>query len=144
MLSRPFLMRLAILWTVAIVVGSFLPIQIKEFVGTETRSSVPAERHRAAVKHQVGHLIAFCMASLLFAAASVRKTHRFYYFLFIAALGSTIEYLQHAIFGSVFEWWDVRDDTLASAVGCVLGVLLAAYVLLNQGDTNVRAPVFHE
>ena len=125
MLSRSLLMRIAVLWTVAIVVISFLPLEIKEAIGTETRSLIPAVQHRAALRHKAGHLIAFGIASLLFATASVKKIHRLYYFLLTAALGSIIEYMQHAIFDSVFEWWDMRDDTLAAAVGCLLGSLLA-------------------
>src|SRR3954468_11162257 len=104
MLNRSLLMRIAILWTVAVVIGSFLPIEVKEAIGTETRSSIPAVQRRAALKHRAGHLIAFGIAAFLFAAASTKKTHRLYYFLFIAALGSTIEHMQHAMFGSAFEW----------------------------------------
>ena len=143
MLSRSLLMRIAILWTAAIVIGSFLPIEVKKAIGTETSSSLPAERPRAAVKHRAGHMIAFGIASLLFAAASARKTHRLPYFLFISALGSTIEYLQYVIFGSVFEWWDIRDDILAAAVGCLLGSLCASRFLLNQ-TAGVRAPVSYK
>jgi hypothetical protein len=116
-------MRIAQLWTVAVVIGSFLPIEVKEAIGTETRSSIPAVRHRAAIRHRAGHMIAFGIASCLFAVASTKKTHCLCYFLLIAALGSMIEYMQHSIFGSVFEWWDIRDDVLAAAAGCLLGSL---------------------
>ena len=126
MLNQRLLMRIAVLWTVAVVIGSFLPIEMKEAIGTETRSSVPAVRHQAAVRHQVGHLIAFGVAALLFAAGSGKKIHRLYYLLMTATLGSVIEYSQHAIFGSRFEWWDVRDDAFAATVGCLLGSFLAA------------------
>ena len=136
-------MRIAILWTTAIVTGSFLPIKVKEAIGTETCSPLPAERYRAAVKHRTGHMIAFGTASFLFVAASIKKTHRLCYFLFISALGSTIEYLQHLIYGSVFEWWDIRDDTLAAAVGCLLGSLCASRFVMNQ-TASVRMPAFYK
>ena len=123
--GRSLLMHLARLWTVAIVVGSFLPVKVKEVIGTETQSSIPVMKHRAAIRHKVGHLIAFGIAAFLFTAASTRKAHRLYYFLFVVALGSTIECMQHAIFGSALEWWDIRDDTLAAAVGCLLGLFFA-------------------
>jgi len=124
MLNRSLLMRIALLWTAAIVIGSFLPIGVKEAIGTETRSSLPAVQHRAAVRHRAGHLVAFGIAALLFATASTKNSHRLCYFLLMAALGSTIEYSQHVIFGSVFEWWDIRDDTLAAVVGSLLGPLV--------------------
>jgi hypothetical protein len=143
MLSRSLLMRIAVLWTAAIAIGSFLPIEVKEAIGTETRSSLPAVRHRAAISHRVGHLIAFGVASLLFAAASIKKTHRLYYLLFIVGLGSTIEYMQHVIFGSLFERWDIRDDALAAAVSCLLGSLLASRSHMNQAAT-VRETVFNK
>jgi len=133
MLNRSLLMRLAVLWTAAIVIGSSLPIEMKEAIGTETRSSLPAVQHRAAIRHRVGHLIAFGIAALLFAAASTRNSHRVYYFLLVAALGSTIEYSQHLIFGSAFEWWDIRDDTLAAVVGCFLGSFVPTSFELNWG-----------
>ena len=143
MLSRSLLMRIAILWTVAIVIGSFLPIEVKEAIGTETNSSLPAMRHQAAIRHRAGHLIAFGVASLLFAAASIKKAHRLYYFLFIVGLGSTIEYMQHAIFGSLFEWWDVWDDALAAAISCLLGSLLASRYLTNKAAV-VREMAFNK
>jgi hypothetical protein len=132
MLSRSLLMRIAIFWTVVAIIGSFLPIQVKEAIGTETRSYKMAERHRAAIRHRAGHMIAFGIASLLFSVASTKQAHRFYYFLFIAALGSTIEYLQYSIFGSLFEWWDIRDDILAAAIGCLLGSLLTLHSVESQ------------
>ena len=133
MLSRPLLMRIAIVWTVAIVVISFLPLKIKEAIGTETDSPIPAVQHQTAIKHRVGHLIAFGVASLLFTTASIKKTHRLNYFLLSAALGSIIEYMQHAIFGSVFEWWDIRDDVFAAAAGYLLGSLLAFCIPSSKG-----------
>ena len=141
MLSRSLLMRIAICWTVAIIVGSFLPIEVKEAIGTETHSAIPAVRRRAAIRHRAGHMIAFGIASFLFAAGSAKRTHRPYYFLFVAALGSTIEYMQHAIYGSVFEWWDIRDDVLAAAVGCLFGAFLAFRSLAGRAMI-VREPVF--
>ena len=141
--SRSLLMHLARLWTVAIIIGSFLPLKVKETIGTETQSSIPAVRHRAAIRHRAGHMIAFGIASLLFATASTKKTHPLYYFLFIAALGSTIEYMQHAIFGSVFEWWDIRDDVLAAAASCLLGSFLAFRSLASRA-TIVREPVIYK
>ncbi len=137
MFSRSLLMHIALLWTVGVVIVSFLPVEAKEAIGSETRSSIPAVRHQAAIRHRNGHLIAFGVASLLFATASADKSHRLYYFLMIAALGSLIEWLQHTIFGSAFEWWDVQDDTLAAAVGCLLGSWLASRVSLAE-ETSSR------
>lgn len=121
-------MRIAYLWTAAIVIMSFLPGEAKEALGTETRSTIPAVRHRAAVRHTTGHLVAFAIAALLFTIASAKKSHRLYYLLMIVVLGLTIEYCEHAIYGSTFEWWDVRDDSLAAAVGYVFGLLAAAWL----------------
>ena len=133
-------MRIALLWTAAIVIGSFLPPQIKQAIGTEARSSRTAERRRAHLKHRAGHLIAFGIDAFLFAAASIRKTHRFYYFLFTVLLGLAIEYTQHATYGFIFEWWDLRDDTLAAVVGCIFGSLLASRFLTEQA-TSVEEPI---
>ncbi len=119
-------MRIARLWTAGIVIVSFLPSEAKEAIGTETRSSLPAAQHRAVVMHTSSHLIAFGIASLLFTVASTKRIQRHYYLFVIAALGLIIEYLEHAIYRSPFEWWDVRNDWIAAAIGSVFGLLWLA------------------
>jgi hypothetical protein len=129
-------MRIALLWTIAIVIVSFLPGEAKEVIGTETRSPIPAVQHRAAVRHTTGHLMAFGIAALLFTIASAKKSHRLYYLFMIAVLGLIIEYFEHAIYGSTFEWWDVRDDSLAATVGYLFGLLLAIWLRAADHSTN--------
>lgn len=117
-------MRIAVLWTAGIIMLSFLPGKAKVTIGTETQSHTPAAQRRAILFHRTGHLIGFGVASLLFVAASSGNIRRFQYWLMISAMGSTIEWLQHVIYGSVFEWWDIRDDVDAAAAGYLLGLLL--------------------
>jgi hypothetical protein len=133
-------MRIALLWTAAIVIGSFLPTQVKQAIGTEAHSSHAAEQRRAYIRHRAGHLIAFGIDAFLFAVASTKKTHRFYYFLFTVWLGLVIEYMQHAISGFRLEHEDLRDDTVAAAVGCALGSLLASR-LFTKPNARAEEPI---
>jgi hypothetical protein len=121
--TRKILWRLTVLWIVLVTVVALSPSEAKVFLGTETRSQDPAVRAHAAVVHRRAHFFSFGLAALLLAVLSRSRWAVLVRGLLVIAWGLAIESTQHVLFGSVFETWDVRDDSLSAIAGCGLGCL---------------------
>lgn len=121
MFSRQFLIRFAILWIVLITIGSFLPPEAKVALGTTTSSRNSAIQHRVKAEHMFAHFGAFGIAALSLAVLAETVAQRAAALAGVLALALAIELLQKAMNGGPIEYWDVRDDALASIVGSALG-----------------------
>ena len=80
-----------------------------------------AVRARAKQEHRVVHFVEFGVAGLLLSVLGDNLAPRVRSLIGIVILGLMIEYAQHASGRSPMEWWDVRDDTYAACLGCLLG-----------------------
>lgn len=72
-------------------------------------------RHAGAgtAAHRIEHAAAFGFLGLLVLPLSRNRVQEWMLALTIAALAATLELAQHLIFrNTVFEWWDVRDDSI--------------------------------
>ncbi len=121
MFSRRSLIRFALLWIALIIVGSLWPPGPKIALGTLTHSKDPAVRHRAEIRHRLAHFGVFGIAALLLAVVAANTKKRIAAIAGVIALAAVIEWLQHIIYASPFEYWDVRDDTFAAIAGSALG-----------------------
>jgi hypothetical protein len=115
--SRIFLIRISPLWVLSLVIGSLLPGAAKTALGTH----VP-------VQHRLYHALAFGATAYLFLLIARGARERLYALLFTIGLAVAIEYLQYRISGGVFEWWDVRDDSL----GVLAAVLIFTWAASRE------------
>jgi hypothetical protein len=98
-------------WTLCLIVGSLLPDDVKESIGTHSH-------------HRPYHFIAFGATALLFLLISNTRRQEWISVGGAFALGLSLETLQCLLDG-YFEWWDLRDDAL--------GILLA-FALFRMAD----------
>jgi len=99
-------------WLGLVTVLSLLPLPLKDLF------------HTRGVLHWWGHLLVFALTALWFcfprAGILVQASRTAAIFSF----GVLLEFLQHAIYGSVFEWSDAGTD----ALGTLLGLITASLV----------------
>ena len=79
----------------------------------------PAGAHNSSI-HIAAHTAAFALLALL--PSTLHEDRQFSAKVFFACsfYGLAIEVLQHIIFATPFEWWDVRDDVLGAAAGVLV------------------------
>ena len=141
MFSRRFLIHCAQVWIGLIIIGSFLPGEVKIAIGTTTgpRASA-AVRVRTSLEHRLVHVAEFGIAAVLLSVVSVRTRQRVWFALALAGLGLALEWLEHLAGRGVLEWWDVRDDTYGVCLGSVLGAWhLVRKKLLREPSRLTRA-----
>ena len=125
------------LWIILVTVVALSPSEAKIFLGTETRSQDPVVKAHTVVVHRRAHFFCFGLAALLLGALSRSRWALLVSGLLVIAWGLTIEVTQHLVFGSIFEVWDVRDDSLSAIVGCGLGCLSGIRgILVNELDRS--------
>jgi hypothetical protein len=94
----------------AVVAGSFIPVQWKIALGTTTLETVHAQTGSVTLEHRLWHYVAFGVSIWLLLLPETKRWREFYIVACVMVLGLAIELLQHLIFGNRFEWWDMRDD----------------------------------
>jgi hypothetical protein len=133
-MTRAFYRRVAPLWLLVVVVGSFLPTGVKREMGTP----VPfwqAQLNHVPVWHRTVHFIAFGGAAALLVLAARRWSSRTAAWLGVLALGLAIELAQNWLDQLGMEWWDVRDDSLAAtAVFLLLLIPAVRNLFLATGE----------
>jgi hypothetical protein len=124
-----FIRRMAALWITAVIGGSFMPVGWKIAVGTTTFQAAQEQVAPPGLEHRLCHFVAFGVAAGLLLLLAATRWQEVRAVTSIMALGLTIEYVQHLALGSVFEWWDLRDDWIS-----VLAVFLAWTLSLRPGS----------
>jgi hypothetical protein len=120
MFSRRLLRALLPFWVATVIVGSFLPAEAKRAIGTQSGvhlNSNPGWPHRA------WHIGTFGFTALLVSLACREPRQRFWMLTGVFGLGLGIEVTQPVVFGSQFEWWDMRDNGYGIAATAVAGQL---------------------
>jgi len=92
------LLRIAPWWIVALLVGSLMPLDAKQAIGT------------VGGLHRGYHFLSFGSTALLLQLTQPTRRGRMAVCALVIALGASLEILQHVIYGNVLEWWDIRDD----------------------------------
>ena len=132
LIPRRILLVLATLLVVGTVVGSFLPGNAKERLGTQ-----PTQRSSAHGDwgHRAYHFATFGSTALAILLLMYGFRAEVEGGLSVFALGCGIEVTQYALgYSKVLEWWDVRDDFYAVAVVFVL------IQVANAGSRRDSAP----
>jgi hypothetical protein len=94
------ILRLAQGWILFLVAASLQPARPGPLV---THVSI----------HRGVHGLAFAGAAFLLLLLSRNLRQQVRNSIVVVLLGLSLEYLQHLMYRSVMEWWDVRDDLLA-------------------------------
>jgi hypothetical protein len=76
--------------------------------------------------HRVAHWASFGVLSFLVALLGRNRSQRFIALAGVIALGVVIELLQHLIYLSPLETWDMRDDSYGAIAGFIVATLLVA------------------
>jgi VanZ like family len=106
MLTRQVLRRVATLWIVGLVAVSLQPWR--------------PHGESESIVHQMAHLVLFGAAGLMLFALSRNAKQILTAALGIFCLAVAIETSQHLLYKNLFEWWDVRDDTIGLAMAAML------------------------
>ncbi|MGH9628409.1 MAG: hypothetical protein ACRD7E_08745 [Bryobacteraceae bacterium] len=126
MFSRRHLKLLLPFWILAIIIGSFLPAETKQTIGTQS-----GMEH--GWSHRAYHLGAFGLTALLVSLVNRKPSRQVLWCGAVFLLGLSIELTQSAISRLPVEWGDVRDD----AIGIIALMLVAQFkrvrnVLVSQ------------
>ena len=128
MFARYQLRVLLFFWTAALVTGSFLPPQTKQWLGTRSAERIYANPSWA---HRCWHIAGFGSAALLASVLTRIPRALALQSAGLLVLGAAIECLQMCIFAADLEWWDIRDDgygvfgfTLLGQLRILRGILL--------------------
>jgi uncharacterized membrane protein len=113
-------LALAVVVSMAVAVGSFLPPADKRRLHSEGRF------------HSWGHLAVFCVVGFVAARTAHSLWARIAVFSAAIAFGFAIEYGEHCVFGSPLEWKDVLVD----ALGVIGGTLIAMVVAPRRLDSR--------
>jgi hypothetical protein len=100
------------LWIIAVIAGSLLPGPIKYFFGTTTVHRLNSRMEVADFGHRLWHVAVFGFTALLLLIQSWNSRQYALSTVAPIGLGLSLELAQFVIFGGVFEWWDVRDDSI--------------------------------
>ena len=87
---------------------SLMPLSFKQSVGT------------TGILHGFGHIVVFAITAILFCCCGDKGTVRILIAGAVILFGAGLEFLQWAIYGSTFEWSDVRTDSVGSFLGLLL------------------------
>jgi uncharacterized membrane protein YgdD (TMEM256/DUF423 family) len=120
MIPRRFLARIAPWWVLLVLIGSFLPGPGKKALGT--LNSVKSHKGGdASSNHRFAHFLVFGSTALLFLMLAETRGQQIRAAVGVALFGLVIECGQYEILRlDQLEWWDIRDDALASAVALLL------------------------
>ncbi len=131
MLSRSQLRCFVSVWLIALTLGSFLPQETKQAIGTESGLITYGE---PSMQHRAWHFAMYGCAALVAGAIADSKRSLWLYAGGLVFLGLAIESLQAVVFGSVLEWWDVRDNAYAAVALTYLGHMKRVRKLLRKFD----------
>lgn len=109
-------------WILALIIGSFLPAEHKQALGTQSLTPRPyGEPHWP---HRVWHVVSFGSTVLLASLAeTTRPRRRLLWAFLIILLGTGIETVQWLRNDYSLEWWDVRDDAYGVLIFAILAEL---------------------
>jgi hypothetical protein len=129
-------MRIIPFWVLCVTVGSLLPGRAKVAIGTTTPMRLEATHEVGGIAHQAIHFAVFGATAILFLLVSRSAWHDFIAVLSALGLGAALEMVQHILFGSVLEWWDIRDDGFGVVVAFVLlhGLRLAKTSVIHSPE----------
>lgn len=117
-MRRTVIRWVAIVWISGITAGSLMPTDLKIAIGSTT--SEPVRSPRAEFEHRLFHYVSFGVAALLLLLLASNHRQELIAAFAVAALGVTIELIQHFIMlYPLFEWDDVRDDMIAIVVALI-------------------------
>ena len=108
----------------AILIGSFVPIETKMWLGTTGRHA-----------HRILHLASFGVTALLLISLARTLRGRIAMALAVCALAFFVEAGEKYAFGGSMEWHDVRDDSL----GVAAALLISALRRVLAGSSNRAA-----
>jgi hypothetical protein len=120
MIPRTYLVRIAPWWIIILIVGSFLPGPVKSRLGT---ASAPVGIHHSTVpvRHRIVHFLSFGSTALILILIAGNRFQQLLAAASVAALGLAIESGQYSLLHLPYmEWWDVKDDAIASISALVL------------------------
>jgi hypothetical protein len=106
MLRRQLLRRIAIVWILGVVAVSLQPWR--------------PQGESQSIVHPVSHMVLFGVAAAMLFALSENARQAWATALEIFCLAMAIETSQHLLYKNLFEWWDVRDDTIGVAAAWML------------------------
>jgi hypothetical protein len=129
--SRRQLRTLLFFWIAALVIGSFLPPQAKQWLGTRSPHGAYASPSRA---HRCWHIAAFGSAALLASAIAPMRRAVVLHAAGLIALGATIECLQRLIYAADLEWWDIRDNGYGIVAFSLFGQLRIVRQMLRKDE----------
>ena len=108
MLTRIGLKRVSVIWIVCLILLSLQPARIPETGGRSYR-------------HQILHVIVFGATGLLLLALARNRKEEFKATAGVVCLAAAIEISQYLIYHlPLFEWWDVREDTIGAAIALLI------------------------
>lgn len=145
--SRQMLIRIIPFWVLCVIVGSFLPGPTKVAIGTTTPVRLEAAHEVQGIAHRSIHFAVFGVTAILFLLVARNGGQEILAVFFALGLGTVLEVLQHLSFGSVLEWWDIRDDAIGVLAAFVLvrGFGLAEMIVAREPKPlMVRADVSHQ
>ncbi|MBV9269355.1 MAG: hypothetical protein JO061_24515 [Acidobacteriaceae bacterium] len=112
LIPKRWLEMIAPVWILCLILGSFLPGPTKQRLGT---LNPEAHHHIIHViwRHRIAHLVAFGSTALLLMMLADTRRGEFSAATSVFLLGLLIECVQPVVYGTVFEYWDLRDDFYA-------------------------------
>lgn len=114
-------MRLAALvWVLAIIVLSLIPLPWKNEIGT------------TGAFHRAGHLLAFLILAFLLCRIASTAAARLIRCAGAVLLGIVLETAEHLLYRDRLEW----DDVLVDALGVALGFLCAFALAPRTGGSK--------
>jgi hypothetical protein len=118
--NRRFLERLLPFCIAMLIVGSFLPTEAKQAIGTQVliAGQLSQDWH-----HRAYHVVSFGFTALLISLVNRQWKHCILFCAALMCLAMCIELAQSLIFVSDFEWWDLRDDAYGVLLWAPLGQL---------------------
>jgi hypothetical protein len=122
-----------LVWIACVIAGSLMPGSAKNSLGTTDELRMRSPYEVGGVAHRIWHFGVFGSTALLLLVQA--KDRRGWVFAVLATfgLGLSLEFLQWRIYGSAFEWWDVRDD----AIGVLGAALMYRLFLRFARNSNV-------
>src|SRR5205085_4060137 len=110
---RTFLKRLLPFCLAIITIGSFLPTELKQAIGTQSKLRDQITRDW---RHRCYHVVSFGVTGLLITLVNLRRRRSILFCIALLGLAGAIELAQAFVFTSELEWWDLRDDFLGIAL----------------------------
>jgi hypothetical protein len=92
-----------------------------------------ADHAGAKSNHRVAHLASFGFLAFLLVLLCRSPSRRIVALAAVIALGALIELLQHLIYSTPLETWDIRDDSYGALGGFVGATLLTAIIAGKRG-----------